>query len=152
MHANWLRPFKHPKGMSREKIEDLVAADLVMDLPEGQTGRNPEDYLIKLRESQYFLIHTTQDYLRKHQRKRAVDGGLKKLEVTNLSAGNYVLLTYPNCPPNKLAGMVITTIDRPDLVKVGDPIIDACKLVETVQEPQGHVKRKDRGLGCCGPG
>ena len=38
-----------------------------------------------------------------------------------------MLLTYPNCPPNKLAGMykspmVITSIDRPDLIKVRDLI------------------------------
>ena len=46
-----------------------------MDFPEGQTGRNPEDYLIKRREAQSKLIQTTQDYLRQHQRKRTMDGG-----------------------------------------------------------------------------
>ena len=57
---------------------DVVDLDSAMDLPEGQTGRNPEDCLIKLRESQSILIQTTQDYLRKHQTKRAVDGKPKK--------------------------------------------------------------------------
>ena len=61
-----------------------------MDLPEGTTGRNPEDYLLKLREAQSILVQTTQDYLKKHQRKRSVDGGPKSLEVTKFVAGDYV--------------------------------------------------------------
>ena len=85
-----------------------------MDLPEGTTDRNPEDYLLKHREAQFISV---QVYLRKHQRKKSVDGGPKNLEVTKFAAGDYVLLTYPN---NKLTGMyrspmVITSIDRPDL-------------------------------------
>ena len=31
-------------------FRDMVDLDLAIDFPEGQTGRNPEDYLIKLRE------------------------------------------------------------------------------------------------------
>ena len=86
--------------------------------PEGTTGRNPEDYLFKLREAQSILVQVTQDYLQRHQRKRSVDGGPKNSEVTKFAAGDYVLLTYPNRPPNKLAGMyrgpkVITATDRP---------------------------------------
>ena len=77
---------------------DMVDCDLAMDLPEGTTGRNPEDYLLKLREAQPILVQTTQDYLRKHQRKRFVDGGPKNLEVTNFATGDFVLLTYPNRP------------------------------------------------------
>ena len=42
--------------------------DLAMNLPEGTTGRNPEDYLLKRREAQPILVQTTQDYLMKHQR------------------------------------------------------------------------------------
>jgi len=30
---------------------DMVDCDLAMDLPEGTTGRNPEDYLLNLREA-----------------------------------------------------------------------------------------------------
>ena len=29
---------------------DMMDCDLAMDLPEGKIGRNPEDYLLKLRE------------------------------------------------------------------------------------------------------
>ena len=52
-----------------------------------------------------------------------MDGGPKNSEVAKFSAGNYVLLTYPNRPPNKLAGMyrgpmIISSIDRPYLVTV----------------------------------
>ena len=67
---------------------DMVDCDLAMDLQEGTTGRNPEDYLLKLREAQSILVQTTQDYLRKHQRKRSVDGAPKNLEVTKFAAGN----------------------------------------------------------------
>ena len=43
-------------------------------------------------------------------------------------------LTYPNRPPNKLAGMyrdsmVITSIDRPDLIKVRDLITNKESMV-----------------------
>ena len=59
--------------------------------------------------------------LKNRQRKRSVDGGPKNSEVTKVAAGDYVLLTYPIRPPNKLDGMyrgpiVISAIDRPDLV------------------------------------
>ena len=55
--------------------------------------------------------------------KRA--GGQKISEVTQISAGDYILPTNLNRLPNKLAGMcrgpmVITAIDRIDLVKVRD--------------------------------
>ena len=54
-----------------------------------------------------------------------MDGGPKNLEVTKFAAGDYILLTYPNRPPNKLAGMyrdpmVIKSIDHPYLVKDRD--------------------------------
>ena len=56
------------------------------------------------------------------------------MEVTKFSSGDYV----PNCPPNKLAGMyrgpmVITAIDRRDLVKVRD--------VFTNKESMAHANR-----------
>ena len=35
---------------------DMVDSNLAMDLPEGHTGRNPEDYLMKLREAQSILF------------------------------------------------------------------------------------------------
>ena len=54
---------------------DMVDYDLATDLPEGTIGRNPEDYLLKLREAQSILVQTTQDYLKNHQRKRSVNGG-----------------------------------------------------------------------------
>ena len=56
----------------------MVESDLAMDLPEGHTGRNPENYLIKFREAQLIFTQATQDCLKNHQRKRAVvDGGPK---------------------------------------------------------------------------
>ena len=53
-----------------------------------------------------------------------MDGGRNDEEHQVLS-GDYVLLTYPNRPPNKLAGMyrgpmVTTVVDHPDLIIVKD--------------------------------
>ena len=80
-----------------------------------------EDYPLKLREAQSILVETMQDCLKKHQRYRSVNGEPKNLEVIKFAAGDYFLLTCLNHPPNKLAGMyrgpmIITSIDRPDLV------------------------------------
>ena len=125
---------------------DMVDCDLAMDLPEGTTGRNPEDCLLKLREAQSILVQVTQDYLKRHQRKRSVDGGPKNLEVTKFAAGDYVLLTYPNRPPNKLAGMyggtmVITAMDCPDLVKVRDLVTNKESVVHAnLLRPFKHPK------------
>jgi len=100
----------------------MVDSDIAMDLPEGTTAQNPEDYLVKLaKRAQLILVEATQEYLKKNQRKIGVDGGRKDEEITKIAVGDYVLLTYPNRPPNKLSGMyrgpmVITVMDRPDLV------------------------------------
>ena len=75
-----------------------------------------------------------------------MDGGPKKSEVTKFSSGDYVLLTYLTRPPNKLAGMyrgpmVITSIDRPDLVKVRDLITNKESMVhENRLGPFKHPK------------
>jgi len=117
-----------------------------MYLPEGTTAQNPEDYFVKLREAQSILVQATQDYLEKNQRKRGVDGGRKDIEVIKFSVGDNVLLTYPNRPPNKLAGMyrdpkAITVMDRPDLVKVKDLITNRESLVHASRlRPFRHPK------------
>ena len=106
--------------------------------------------MMKLRDAQSILIQTTQDYLRIHQRKRAVDDGPKNSEVTKFSAGDYVLRTYSNRPPNKLAGMyrdpmIKTAIDRPDLVKVRDLITNKESVVHANRlRPFKHPKNMSR--------
>jgi len=40
-----------------------------MDLREGTTAQNPEDYLVKLRDAQSILIQETQSYLIKISEK-----------------------------------------------------------------------------------
>jgi hypothetical protein len=84
-----------------------------------------------------------------------VDGGPKNLEVTKFAAGDYVLLTYPNRPPNTLAGMyrdpmVITAMDRPDLVKVRDLITNKESMVHAnrihqFKHPKSMPKEKIEG-------
>ena len=55
-------------------------------------------------------------------------------------------MTYPNCPPNKLAGMyrspmVFTVMDHPDLVKVKDLITNYESLVHASRlRPFKHPK------------
>jgi hypothetical protein len=68
--------------------------------------------------------------------------GPKNLQVTKFAAGGYVLLTYPNRPPNKLAGpMVITSMDRPDSVKVRDLITNKESMVHANRlRPFKHPK------------
>ena len=44
-----------------------------MDVPSDRTGRKAEDYLVR-RESQAILTRTTQEFVKKNQRKRAADG------------------------------------------------------------------------------
>ena len=61
---------------------DMVDSDLAMDLPEGTTAWNPEDYQVKLRDVQSILVQETQAYLKKNQRKRGVDDDPKDVEVT----------------------------------------------------------------------
>ena len=68
---------------------DMIDSDLAMDLPAGTTAQNPEDYLVKLWEAQSILVQTTQDYLKKNQRKRkrGVDGEHKIKKSPILSGG-----------------------------------------------------------------
>ena len=54
VHASRLRPFKHPKDMSAEKIESLVAADLNEFCEEKiighiGTGKNPKRWKFRVR-------------------------------------------------------------------------------------------------------
>ena len=67
--------------------------------------RKVEDYLVKLREGQDMLIKSTRDYLKKIQRKLSVDGKAKCKNVTKFEVGDYVLLQYPNKPPDKLSSL-----------------------------------------------
>jgi len=52
---------------------DLETSDIAMDVPSDRTGRKAEDYLVR-RESQAILTRTTQEFVKKNQRKRAADG------------------------------------------------------------------------------
>jgi hypothetical protein len=65
----------------------------------------------------YIIMKTTQEFLKLKQRAR--DGHGVPPQVLNYHEGLFVLLKYPNRPPNKLAGLyrdllVIEGIIRPD--------------------------------------
>jgi hypothetical protein len=56
--------------------------------------------------------------------------------VPDFTIGQFVLLRYPSRPPNKLAGLyrgplVITAIDRPDMITVKDLISNKESVVHT---------------------
>ena len=55
-------------------LGDLTTSDQAMDVPADGSGRNVDDYLVKLREGQATLVRATRDFLKKNQRKRAADG------------------------------------------------------------------------------
>ena len=115
---------------------DIAGGDLAMDLPESWAHRSVVDYLVKLREMQAVLIKTTRDFLSKNQRSRAVDGEVNVHEAPQFTIGQFVLLKYPNRPPDKLSGLyrgplVITGIERPDMIKVKDLISNRESVVHT---------------------
>ena len=66
-------------------------------------GRNLIDYLVKLRGGRARQIKVTQEFLSKNQQKWSIDGGEKVNKVVEFHVGNYVMLQYPDRPPNKLA-------------------------------------------------
>jgi hypothetical protein len=127
-------------------LGDLAGADLAVDLPSAWGGRSVHEYLVKLREMQAILIRTTQDFLEKNQRKRGRNADPRRSEVPGFREGQFVLLQYPNRPPNKLAGlyrgpMVITAIERPDLIKVRDLVSDKVSVVHVSRlRPFRHPK------------
>jgi hypothetical protein len=115
---------------------DVGSSDLAMDLPATWAHRSVLDYLVKLREMQAVLIRTTQDYLRKNSRDKPTEGGVNVQEGPQFTIGQFVLLQYPTRPPNKLAGLyrgplVITAIDRPDMITVKDLISNKESVVHT---------------------
>jgi hypothetical protein len=115
---------------------DVETSDIAFDVPVEWAGRKVEDYLVKLREGQAMLIKSTRDYLKKNQRKRSADGQAKSKNVTKFEVGDYVLLQYPNKPPDKLSGlyrgpMEIISVDRPDIIKVRDLTTDKVSSVHT---------------------
>ncbi len=121
---------------ARVILGDLQTSDLAMDIPADWSGRNVEDCLVKLREGQATLVRATREFLNKNQRKRASDGREKRQEVTKFEVGQYVLLKYPNKPPDKLSALYrgpieIVAIDRPDIIKVRDLTTDKVSVVHT---------------------
>ena len=44
---------------------DLMTSDLAMDVPANWSGRNVEDYLVKLREGQAILFRPTREFLKR---------------------------------------------------------------------------------------
>jgi hypothetical protein len=115
---------------------DIGSADLAMDLPAAWAHRSVLEYLVKLREMQAVLIKTTQEFLKKNSRNRVTDGGVFVQEDPQFTVGQFVLLNYPNRPPNKLAGLyrgplVITAIDRPDMIRIKDLITNKESIVHT---------------------
>jgi hypothetical protein len=121
---------------ARVILGDLATEDLVMDLPSDWKDRNVAAYLVKLRETQATLIRATHNFLKENQRKRRRANRVGSVDVAQFHEGQFVLLEYPNRPPNKLAGLyrgplVITSIDRPDLIRVKDLITNRESLVHT---------------------
>jgi hypothetical protein len=125
---------------------DMTPSDVALDLPLEMKSGNEGDWLRKARDAHAALIKATQKYLVDNQRKRSSDGQVKATEVTQFVEGQYVLLDYPKQPPNKLSGlyrgpMVITAIERPDIMKVRDLLSNKIMSVHTSRvKPFRHPK------------
>ena len=116
-------------GLSELSLEEYFLEIWWIAIGHGSTKGN---YWPKYRrlstETSRRTINISSDHSRpsyETSKKKICEWVTKNLEVTNFAAGDYILLTYPNRPPYKLAGMyrgpmVITSIDRPDLIKVRD--------------------------------
>jgi hypothetical protein len=121
---------------ARVLLGDITGSELAMAEPQGDARRDPHTFLVKLREAQAILMKATQDILRLKQRKRSRAGHGVPPQVLNYHEGQFVLLKYPNRPPNELAGLyrgplVIESIVRPDLIKVRDLLSNSISLVHT---------------------
>jgi hypothetical protein len=119
---------------ARVLLGDIAGSELAMAVPQGDEGRDSHTFFVKLHKAQAILIKTTQDFLRLKQRKLARDGHGVSPQVLNYHEGQFVLLKYPNRPPNKLAGLyrgplVIEGIVRPDLIIVRNLLSNAISLV-----------------------
>jgi hypothetical protein len=90
---------------ARVILGDLADSDLAMDLPQDWADLSVADYLLKLQEAHAILIKVSRDFLDLNQKKRGRDGGAIPSEGSKLREGQYVLVQYPNRPPNKLAGL-----------------------------------------------
>ena len=90
---------------ARVLFGEIAFSDIAMDLPSERANRDSLGQ-IELREAHSTLIRVNQDYLKKNQRKWSVNGRAKASEVTKFSIGDFVLLSYPSRPPNKLADFI----------------------------------------------
>jgi hypothetical protein len=117
---------------------DMIPSQVAMDIPASWEGRPIEDYLETLRSAQESLIGSTQDYLAKNQRKRALNGKVSKNAGAPIEVGDYVLVRYPARPPNKLSGLYRGPLIV--LAKERDDILDLLDLV-TNKRIQVHVER-----------
>jgi hypothetical protein len=121
--------------------------------------RYSNTFLVKIRETQG--TYTYECYPRLSQRKWARDGHGVSLQVLKYHEGQFVLLKYPNRPPNKLAGLyrgplVIEGMVHPDLIKVRDLLSNSISLVHTsrlrtFKHPSGNDPRRgdsSRGGRC----
>ncbi|NJO65356.1 MAG: hypothetical protein HC836_46870 [Richelia sp. RM2_1_2] len=75
--------------------------DISFDIVSSYDGVVVSDYLVNLQQVQSELIHATQSYL--STATTAKDAKLVDLEP--IQFGEYVLLSYPSKPPNKLASL-----------------------------------------------
>jgi len=76
-----------------------------MDVSADWSGRNVEDYLVKLREGQATLVRATREFLKKNQRKGAADGREERQESDQVRGGTIYpsQVLSPNKPPDKLS-------------------------------------------------
>jgi hypothetical protein len=103
----------------------MLPLEVGLDVPISWHGKSVETYLERLAEVQHSLIEASNRYLKENQQKRGRDGDEVSDREPTFKVGEYVLLRYPERPPDKLSGLyrgplVITAMERQDIVKVLD--------------------------------
>ena len=106
---------------------NMLPVDVSVIMPATDGFIPVSDYLRSLQESQLNLIKLSQQHLESCTSKR--DSRVDITKASDYGVGDYVLLSYPSRPPNKLAGLyrgplVVHRKLRGDIYEVLDLITD----------------------------
>jgi hypothetical protein len=121
---NFTVDFSIGESPAKVLFGDMIPTNVHIDMMDAYDGVLVSSYLTKLKEAQRRLVKASLIFLDGKAKSRDEKGN-KQDESTPLVVGDYVLLIYPNKPPNKLAGryrgpMQIHEVLREDIFKVLD--------------------------------
>jgi hypothetical protein len=125
---NFTVDFSLGESPAKVVFGDMIATNVYVDLAASYDGVLVSDYLKQLKEVQTKLIEASRAHLDEEARKR--DDKVPDEDAKSpIEKGDYVLMTYPARPPNKLASryrgpLIVHEMERDDIVKVMDLVKD----------------------------